>query len=148
MAEEAVLTGQVKWWSVVKKFGFITLENGEDAIITKSTIAAAGLEALSTGQQCEVKAQKGPKGWIARTLISCTEPDYTAQGFVGAEVKFFNTHKGYGFAVPEGSTDEVFIHVSVLRAAGIEDLQHGQRLAMVVTRTEKGLRAAAIKLPD
>jgi CspA family cold shock protein len=41
-------------------------------------------------------------------------------------VKFFDFKRGFGFIEPDGGPD-VFLHVSALRAAGINALQEGAR---------------------
>jgi CspA family cold shock protein len=43
-------------------------------------------------------------------------------------VKFFNTGKGYGFIVPVGGGNEVFVHVTALAKAGIQALNEGQQV--------------------
>ncbi|HSG65806.1 MAG TPA: cold-shock protein [Gammaproteobacteria bacterium] len=56
-------------------------------------------------------------------------------------VKFFNTTKGFGFIQPETGDKDVFVHISAVRAAGMETLQEGQRISFDVL-TERGKPAA------
>lgn len=57
-------------------------------------------------------------------------------------VKWFNPTKGYGFIQPEGSGDDVFVHISAVEKAGIGTLTEGQRVSYEVV-TERGKKAAA-----
>ena len=43
-------------------------------------------------------------------------------------VKFFNDQKGYGFIQPEDGQKDVFVHVTALQRAGIDNLQEGQKV--------------------
>ena len=61
-------------------------------------------------------------------------------------VKWFNKTKGYGFIKPNNSTQDVFIHISALKAAGIPDLDENQKIEYEIAE-EKGKQSATnIKL--
>ncbi len=42
------------------------------------------------------------------------------------KVKWFNSQKGYGFIEPEDGTQDVFVHISAVKAAGMDELSDGQ----------------------
>ena len=42
------------------------------------------------------------------------------------KVKWFNSTKGYGFIAPEEGGDDVFVHISAVRNAGMQDLEEDQ----------------------
>ncbi len=45
-------------------------------------------------------------------------------------VKWFNPAKGFGFIQPEeGGGPDVFVHITALQAAGISNLNEGQRVS-------------------
>jgi CspA family cold shock protein len=57
-------------------------------------------------------------------------------------VKWFNTTKGYGFILPEDGSNDVFVHITAVQAAGLRGLEEGQKLSYEVT-SERGKAAAA-----
>jgi CspA family cold shock protein len=56
-------------------------------------------------------------------------------------VKWFNATKGYGFIAPQDGGKDVFVHISALEAAGIRDLNDGQKVIYEVA-IERGKEAA------
>lgn len=60
-------------------------------------------------------------------------------------VKWFNTQKGYGFIAPDGANNDIFVHISAVNEAHLDDLREGQRLEFQAT-AGKGGRLAATKL--
>ncbi len=43
-------------------------------------------------------------------------------------VKWFNPTKGFGFIVPDEGGDDVFVHVSTVKRAGLQSLNEGQKV--------------------
>ena len=43
-------------------------------------------------------------------------------------VKWFNSEKGFGFIAPDEGGKDVFVHITALRAAGLETLQDDQKV--------------------
>ena len=43
-------------------------------------------------------------------------------------VKWFNPNKGFGFIEPEGGSQDVFVHISAVEAAGMNTLNDGAKL--------------------
>lgn len=43
-------------------------------------------------------------------------------------VKFFNAEKGYGFVKPDDGGEDLFVHISKLKSAGLETLRTGHRV--------------------
>ena len=41
-------------------------------------------------------------------------------------VKWFNSQKGYGFIAPQAGGKDVFVHISAVEKAGLNDLNEGQ----------------------
>lgn len=44
-------------------------------------------------------------------------------------VKWFNTTKRYGFIQSDDNDKDVFVHMTALEAAGLSDLNEGQRVS-------------------
>jgi CspA family cold shock protein len=60
-------------------------------------------------------------------------------------VKWFDAKKGFGFITPDLGPRDVFVHVSVVRAAGMDGLTPGQRLEFELVQDGSG-RAMALGL--
>lgn len=56
-------------------------------------------------------------------------------------VKWFNETKGYGFIQPENGGPDVFVHISSLEKAGLNNLKEGQKVSYDLS-TNKGKKAA------
>ena len=57
-------------------------------------------------------------------------------------VKFFNTDKGYGFIQPDDGSDDSFVHISAVQAAGMHTLQKEQRLSYEIEQGRNGKKSA------
>ena len=57
-------------------------------------------------------------------------------------VKWFNPAKGYGFIAPEDGGNDVFIHVTAVKQAGLDSLSENQRLSFDLEEVKNGKTAA------
>lgn len=57
------------------------------------------------------------------------------------KVKWFNPDKGYGFISPDDGGKDVFVHITAVQAAGLRNLQEGQRVSYDLSM-ERGKAAA------
>lgn len=57
-------------------------------------------------------------------------------------VKWFNATKGFGFIAPQDGGNDVFVHITALQAAGLNELKDGQKITYDVV-SERGKQAAA-----
>jgi CspA family cold shock protein len=64
------------------------------------------------------------------------------------KVKWFNTNKGFGFIQPEEGGADVFVHISALERAGLNDLKEGQRISYELATNKGKTSAANLKVLD
>ena len=57
-------------------------------------------------------------------------------------VKWFNPDKGYGFIKPDNGKQDVFIHISALQTAGLDNLNDNQKVEYEIVE-EKGTKSAS-----
>jgi CspA family cold shock protein len=71
-------------------------------------------------------------------------PDPATAVPLAGKVKWFDETKGFGFVASEDGGKDVFVHISVLGAAGITRLTEGQPVMMKVVNTPKGREAISL----
>jgi CspA family cold shock protein len=59
------------------------------------------------------------------------------------KVKWFNSEKGYGFIQPDDGSKDVFVHISAIERAGIQNLNEGQKVSFDVVANPKIGKSAA-----
>jgi len=57
-------------------------------------------------------------------------------------VKWFNPQKGFGFIAPEDGSDDAFVHISAVEAAGLATLEEGQQIEFELAEGRNGKLAA------
>lgn len=62
-------TGNVKWFSASKGFGFITRDNGQDIFVHFRSISGNGHRILREGQRVEFAVTEGSKGPQAEDVV-------------------------------------------------------------------------------
>lgn len=53
-------------------------------------------------------------------------------------VKWFNAEKGYGFIAPDEGGKDVFVHITAVRAAGLEGLKDNQKVEFEIRSGRDG----------
>ena len=61
-------------------------------------------------------------------------------------VKWFNPTKGFGFIEPTEGGNDVFVHISAVKEAGLQDLQEGDKLSYELVDSKGKKSADALKL--
>ena len=166
--EPAALTvwGKLKWYNPGKRYGFVELSDGSgDAFLHASAFAGMSIGALQPGVTIEFRAAPAQRGLQVTEVISVDsstaalprsprerfgsrserQPVAASVQEIGT-VKWYNAAKGFGFIVLDGGGNDVFVHVSALKRAGIMGLSEGQRVFVGVAEGRKGPEAASIQV--
>ena len=61
-------------------------------------------------------------------------------------VKWFNSQKGFGFIQPQDGSKDVFVHISAVERAGMNDLKEGQKVSFEVVADRKTGKSSAENL--
>ncbi|MEM8980670.1 MAG: cold shock domain-containing protein [Pseudomonadota bacterium] len=162
--EEArrVLSGRVKWFDPVKGFGFVVADaGGPDILLHANVLRNFGQGSVADDARIDVAVQETQRGIQATEVLAIEPPDSTAnsglQDLIGldpediestplepARVKWFDKGKGFGFANVFGRSEDVFIHIEVLRASGLADLQPGEAVGLRVMDGQRGRMATLV----
>ena len=60
-------------------------------------------------------------------------------------VKFFNEERGFGFIQPDDGSNDSFVHISAVQAAGMTTLKPDQRLSYDLEQAKNG-KVSAVNL--
>lgn len=60
------------------------------------------------------------------------------------EVKWFNNAKGWGFIMPEGGGDDIFVHYSAVSGTGYKTLIAGQPVCFELEKGDRGAHASNV----
>jgi len=156
------VSGQVKWFDPAKGFGFLVSdEGGPDILLHANVLRNYGQGSVADGARIDVVVQTTARGLQAVEVLEIAPPDLPdvapLEDFSGvspeeiaeaalepARVKWFDKAKGFGFANVFGKSEDVFIHIEVLRRSGLSDLFPGEALALRSIQSSRGRMAVEV----
>jgi CspA family cold shock protein len=156
--------GVVKWFNSVKGFGFVAIDNNpQDAFLHISVVSRAGLQSLNENTRISCMVAPSQRGMQITRIIEVLGVDTSAAASSNSHgasmasgpevevigtVKWYKADKGFGFAIPEDGSKDVFVHRSVLARVGLGTIEPGRRIRMKVQTSSKGREASSIELLD
>lgn len=160
--ETTRIIGQVKWFDPVKGFGFVVADNGgPDILLHANVLRNFGQSSVADEARIEIDVQETSRGVqavevhgidVPEALPTASLADFAdldedairAAPLEPARVKWFDKGKGFGFANVFGRSEDVFVHIEVLRQSGLSDLQPGEALALRVIEGKRGRMATEV----
>lgn len=151
----------VKWFNLTKGFGFVApVDGSSDAFMHSSVVSRAGLREIAEGTKLMVQITDGPKGRQVASImqvlgmsdIPVSSPPSGRGAPIGPEtemtgtVKWFKPDKGFGFVTPDDGDRDIFVHRSVIQRAGLQHIDTGQKVRMMVQTASKGREATTIEI--
>lgn len=153
-----IITGHVKWFDPTKGFGFVVPENGgADILLHANVLRNYGQGSVADGAGIEIEVQQTDRGLQAvriidivataedipplRDMAEYSQDDIAVMEVLPSRVKWFDKTKGFGFANVFGDSQDVFVHVDVLRRSGLANLMAGEAIGLRVIDGERGRMA-------
>ncbi len=155
------ISGHVKWFDPGKGFGFVVADDGgPDILLHVNVLRAFGQNSVADSARIDLLTHATERGIQAVEVLSLEPPtrevgtltdlndlpkeDIGTLPLEPGRVKWFDKTKGFGFANVFGKSDDVFLHIEVLRLSGLSDVQPGEALAMRVIDGKRGRMAAHV----
>lgn len=157
-----VVEGKVKWFDPAKGFGFIISDDANsDILLHANVLRNYGQSTVADGAGIRVKIQATQRGVQAVEVLSVEAPVVSSLPLLDeqssvdasviatlpmepARVKWFDKAKGFGFANVFRQSEDVFIHIEVLRMSGFADLQAGEAVALKIIQGKRGRMAVQV----
>ena len=136
------IIGVVKWFDIVKGYGFITPHetNLPDILFHVDTLKQKGFLSVPKGAKvtCFVKITKQGLQCVEVKEVEVSPTLDYANILEPAIVKWFNYKKGFGFLIREKTGEDIFLHIEVLRQFALTHFVPGQKVLVNIDMTSKG----------
>ncbi|WP_179379936.1 cold-shock protein [Jannaschia marina] len=154
------ITGTVKWFDATRGFGFVVAEGlDRDILLHANVLRAFGQSSVADGSRVVVNFQTSERGLQAVEVLEIEAPELATDGvlpeylqpapegapYLPARVKWFDKGKGFGFVNIFGKSEDVFVHIEVLRRFGLADLMPGEAVCIRVLEGGRGLLAVEVR---
>lgn len=160
-----VVSGHVKWFDPARGFGFVVSdEGGPDILLHANVLRNFGQSSVADSARISLSVQRTERGVQAVEVIEIAPPEQLGGAHLEdleeidgceqdlplepARVKWFDKGKGFGFANIFGRSEDVFIHIEVLRRSGLADLLPGEAVGLRVIEGRRGRMAAHVSSWD
>ncbi|MEM1391127.1 MAG: cold shock domain-containing protein [Pseudomonadota bacterium] len=154
--ETVRMIGHVKWFDIAKGFGFIVPETVKsvsvdgDVMLHVSCLRTHGESLIDEGARIVCNIEKREKGWQVVHIIEMERSKLAkatneAMVLETVTVKWFDAVKGFGFVNRIDGTEDIFLHITVLRRANIDHVEPGQRLDGFIVTGNKGLSVQTVR---
>ena len=158
----STLTATIKWYDPVKGFGFVVSDEIDmDILLHANVLRNFGQSSIAGGVEIKVVAHRSDRRVQAAELLSFASlSSFNTFGYGEMDalddvalsetelqpgrIKWFDRAKGFGFANVFGKTDDIFVHIDVLRRCGLSGLVPGEGVALRVVAGERGWMAVSI----
>jgi CspA family cold shock protein len=155
-AQPQTQTGKIKWFSASKGFGFITCAALDcDVLLHENELGGFARNALLPDTEIEFLIAEGNRGSKVTKILSLKlkltsgqrtlAAELEAIPLVAARVKWYDTEKGFGFANSFRSTEDIFLHATLLNECGCRGFDTGEAISLRIERTDRGLVAVDIR---
>ncbi len=146
------MIGTVKWFNSTRGFGFINPDDGGEGVFVHiSAVLQSPFGTLAEGQCIHYDLAKERGKVVAINLRrdgENTQPyvrDTVPLGVpLRGMVSWFGD-KGFGFIAPHGGAKEIFVHISIVKAAGLREILAGDQVSFEAFLDPNG-RIAVSKL--
>lgn len=154
------ISGTVKWFDATRGFGFVVSEaTQQDILLHVNVLRNFGQSSVADGSEITLLYQATDRGLQATEVLSIVpvevepvegdgphlQPVPEDLPYLPARVKWFDRAKGFGFANAFGSTDDIFVHLDVLRRFGLADLLPGEAICIRALDGERGRLAVEVR---
>ncbi|MEL6745352.1 MAG: cold-shock protein [Pseudomonadota bacterium] len=157
------VVGHIKWFDASKGYGFLVPDNGlPDVLLHVTCLRAGGYQTAYEGARVHCQVLKRPRGLQSFRILNMDEttavhpsemPPRThvsvepESDWERAMVKWFNRVSGFGFLTRGEGTEDIFVHMELLRRYGFTELRPGQMVQVRYGQGPKGCMAAELR-PD
>lgn len=81
---------------------------------------------------------------IFKSALMSDHDQFSGGSELKGKIKWFNPEKGFGFVTPADGSSDVFLHISALKDAGLQDAPEGSTITCEVGQGRKGIQVLRV----